>query len=260
MKHVIFSYSHTASGSSGSWMCVFPSVKSILCLITQSCPTLCDPMDIALQAPLSMGFSRQEYWSRCVPCPPPGDLSNPGIEPRSPTLQADSLLSEPPGKPKVCTTRGLNWGKVLSLPLDYAMDHVCRMEPVKAEVPRIYESQCVCVCVCVCVCMLIAVWLCNPMDWSLPGSSVHGIFQTRRLEWVAISCSRGSSWLRDRTWVSCISCIGRQVLYHLRHLFDYGSRKTVASHKVLQGETDSDSMSELFLWLAFCCFCYYNHI
>ena len=46
-----------------------------------------------------MGFSRQEYWSG-LPFPSPGDLLNPGIEPRSPTLQADSLLSEPPGKPK----------------------------------------------------------------------------------------------------------------------------------------------------------------
>ena len=44
-----------------------------------------------------MEFSRQEYWSG-LPCPPPGDLPNPGIEPRSPALQADSLLSEPLGK------------------------------------------------------------------------------------------------------------------------------------------------------------------
>ena len=44
--------------------------------------------------------------------------------------------------------------------------------------------------------------LCNPMDYSLPGSSVYGIFQARILEWVAISFSRGSSWPRDRTWVS----------------------------------------------------------
>ena len=51
------------------------------------------------QLPLSMGFSRQEYWSG-LPCPPPGNLPNPGIEPRSPALQADSLLSETPGKPK----------------------------------------------------------------------------------------------------------------------------------------------------------------
>ena len=46
-----------------------------------------------------MGFSRQEYWSG-LPCPPPGDLPNPGIKPRSPTLQADSLLSQPPEKLK----------------------------------------------------------------------------------------------------------------------------------------------------------------
>ena len=49
---------------------------------------------IACQAPLSMEFSRQEYWSQ-LPCPFPGDLPNPGIKPRSPALQADSLLSEP---------------------------------------------------------------------------------------------------------------------------------------------------------------------
>ena len=51
------------------------------------------------QAPLSMGFSRQEYWSR-LPCPPPGDLPGPGMEPRPPTLQVDSLPYKPPGKPK----------------------------------------------------------------------------------------------------------------------------------------------------------------
>ena len=51
----------------------------------------------------------------------------------------------------------------------------------------------------------------NPMDCNPQGSSVHGILQARILEWVAISSSRGSSWLRDRTWVSCI---GRLILYH----------------------------------------------
>ena len=55
------------------------------------------PWTIAHQAPLSMGFSRQEYWSG-LPFPYPGDLPNPGIEPRSPALQADALTSEPPGK------------------------------------------------------------------------------------------------------------------------------------------------------------------
>ena len=52
---------------------------------------------VAHQAPLSMGFSRQEYWSG-LPCPPPGDLPDPGIELWSPSLQVDALPSEPPGK------------------------------------------------------------------------------------------------------------------------------------------------------------------
>ena len=56
------------------------------------------PWTVAHQAPLSMGFSRQEYWSGW-PFPPPGHLSDPGIEPVSPALQADSLPTEPPGKP-----------------------------------------------------------------------------------------------------------------------------------------------------------------
>ena len=58
--------------------------------------------------------------------------------------------------------------------------------------------------------------LCDPIDCkcSLPGSSVHGIFQVRILEWAAIFYSRGSSWPRDRTHVSYVFCTGRQVLYH----------------------------------------------
>ena len=56
------------------------------------------PWAVAHQAPLSMGFSRQEYWSG-LPFPSPGDLANPGIKPGSPALQADALSSEPPGKP-----------------------------------------------------------------------------------------------------------------------------------------------------------------
>ena len=54
------------------------------------------PWTVARQAPLSTGFSRQEYWSG-LPFSPPGDLPDPGIKPRSPALQADDLLSEPPG-------------------------------------------------------------------------------------------------------------------------------------------------------------------
>ena len=54
---------------------------------------------VAHQTPLSMGFSRQKYWSG-LPFPSPGDLPDPGIKPRSPALQADALTSEPPGKPE----------------------------------------------------------------------------------------------------------------------------------------------------------------
>ena len=62
-------------------------------LVTKSCLTLAIPWTIACQAPLSVGFSRQEYWSG-LPFPSPGDLPDPGFEPGSPALQADSLPTE----------------------------------------------------------------------------------------------------------------------------------------------------------------------
>ena len=67
--------------------------------VAQLCLTLCDPWTVACQAPLSKGFSRKEYW-RGLWCPPLEDLLDPGIEPWSPALQADSLPPEPPGKLK----------------------------------------------------------------------------------------------------------------------------------------------------------------
>ena len=63
-------------------------------LVTKLCPTLAIPWTVTCQAPLSMGFSRQEYWSG-LPFP---SLPDPGIEPRSPALQADSLPTELQGK------------------------------------------------------------------------------------------------------------------------------------------------------------------
>ena len=69
-------------------------------------------------------------------------------------------------------------------------------------------------CYCIVLCCDHSCWLCGPMDFSSPGSSVHGILQARILEWVAISNSRGSSPPRDRTHPSCIFCTGRQILYH----------------------------------------------
>ena len=114
--------------------------------VAQSCPTLCDLWTLAHKVPPSMGFSRQEYWSG-LPFPSPGDLPNPGIEPRSPTLQADDLTSAPPGKPE---------------------DGI--------------KGMC-----CAVLSLFSRVRLCNSMDHSPPGSSGHGVLQARILEWVAES-------------------------------------------------------------------------
>ena len=65
-----------------------------------------------------------------------------------------------------------------------------------------------------CLCAQSCLTLCNPMDSNLPGSSDHGILQTRMLEQVAISYSRGFSWPRNRTHIFCISCTGKWILYH----------------------------------------------
>ena len=92
---------------------VLPCSKLLLCHV--SCVQLfVTPWNGAHQAPLSMEFSSQEYWSG-LPCPSPGDLANPGIEPRSPALQADSLLFELPRKPLVVKCQLINykcsWGE-----------------------------------------------------------------------------------------------------------------------------------------------------
>ena len=78
----------------------------------------------------------------------------------------------------------------------------------------IYEDFC-------CYCCLVDksyLTLCDPMACSLPGSFVHGVFQARILEWFAISFSKGSSQPRDLTHGPCVSCIGRQILYHWCYL------------------------------------------
>ena len=138
----------------------------LLCLFAQSCLTLCSPMDCSLPgSSVHGGFSRQEYWSG-LSCPLSGDLTNLGIKLRSPTLQADSLSSEPPEKPKNMGEGGLsllqgifpiqesNWGLLHCRRILYQLSH-------KGS-PRI-------------------------------------------LEWVGCSFSRGSSQSRNRTGVSCIA-------------------------------------------------------
>ena len=94
---------HIQHGVPCSGACLCVHLKSL-----QSCSALCDPMDYSLPTPLSLRFSRQEYWSG-LPCPPPGDLPNPGIKPMSspaPTLQAESLALSHQGS--LCVVVGPN--------------------------------------------------------------------------------------------------------------------------------------------------------
>ena len=70
----------------------------MLCLVAQLCQLFATPWAVACQAPLSMGFPRQEYWSG-LPCPFPRDLPDPGIEPTSPALTGGLFTTDPPRKP-----------------------------------------------------------------------------------------------------------------------------------------------------------------
>ena len=94
------------------YMCVCMCMCVCVCVRTQLLSLVrlfATPWTVVHQAPLFMGFSRQEYWSG-LPFPFPGDLPDPGIKPGSLSLQADSLLSEPSGKPQ-----GTRIGKQKSL-------------------------------------------------------------------------------------------------------------------------------------------------
>ena len=143
-----------------------------------------------------MGFSRQEYWSGLL-CPPPGDLPDPGIKPvspASPALAGDSLPSAPPGKPqkisqllllshfsrvRLCATPQMAAqqvpcpcdfpGKITGVGCHFLLQ--CMKVKSESEVAQLCQT------------------LCDPMDCSLPGSSIHGIFQARVLEWGAIAFS-----------------------------------------------------------------------
>ena len=197
----------------------------------QSGPTLCDPMDsIACQAPLSMKFFRQEYWS-WLPLPPPGDLLHTSVtvyttymvgkkvamsESSETTLQSWEELKNTYQKRMIIywtlkcpSPSNHDWPMILEdscwskyplfsqtgtrLLFNFNLDK-CKMSSSSSSIQATSLQSCP--------------TLSDPMDYSPPGSSVHGIFQERILEWVAISFSRGSSWSRDPTQ---ISCIGSQV-------------------------------------------------
>ena len=99
------------------------------------------PWTVAHQASLSMGFSRQEYWSG-VPFPPPGDLSNPGIETGSPPLQADTLPYEPPGKPVCMYTMYL-------CICTHSQTHECKyiFDTYKHKINNQYNQPHICICI-----------------------------------------------------------------------------------------------------------------
>ena len=111
------------------------------------------PWTVARQAPLSMGFPRQEYWSGS-PFPFPGDLLDPGIESTSLALAGRVFTTELPGKPKIQDS--------------HIQNHTA------AAAAKSLQS---------------CPTLCDPIDGSPPGSSVPGILQARILEWVTISFS-----------------------------------------------------------------------
>ena len=123
------------------------------------------PRTVAHQAPLSMEFSRQEYWSG-LPFSSPGDSPDPGIKPRSPALQANALLSEPPGRQ--------DWFKI----------NRDLMLPGAAAAKSLQ----------------LCLTLCDPTDGSPPGSPVPGILQARTLEGVAISFSNAWKWKVKASW------------------------------------------------------------
>ena len=157
------------------------------------------------QAPLSMGRSRQEYWSGLL-CPPPGDPPNPGIEPRCPSTASGFFPTEPPGKPQthicvykytslhfLCAAAAAKSRKscpTLCNPIDGS--------PPGFPIPGILQARTRVGFHFLLQCMKVksesevaqsCLTLRDPMDCSLPGSSVHGIFQARVLEWGAIAFS-----------------------------------------------------------------------
>ena len=111
------------------------------------------PWTVAYQAPLSMEFSRQEYWSG-LPFPSPGDFPNPGIEPRSHALRADALPSEPPGKPRAV------WRFFKKLEIELPYHPAVPLLGIHIEETRIERDTC--------TQMLIAALLTIARTWKQP--------------------------------------------------------------------------------------------
>ena len=155
---------------------------------------LVTPWTVAHHAPPSMGFSRQEYWSR-VPLPSPSF--------NSVCLKKEKDVIYWEHKRKRKDRNGII---VLHLFILLLLGMREKGLTDLSTISLANDKRCVCVQSCL--------TLCDPMDCSPPDSSVHGIFQARIPEWVAISSFRASSCPRDRTHVSYVSCIDRQIVYY----------------------------------------------
>ena len=116
-----------------------------------------------------------------------------------------TILRKRPRCPQACS---LHWESLLRT--DFTKGGKEEVELRGSSVPLCFiRSRCVRA-----KSLHLCLTLCDPMDCSPPGSSVHGILQARTLEWVAMPSSRGSSWPRDQTRAPHVSCIGRRILYH----------------------------------------------
>ena len=150
------------------------AIFSVCCsdgLVAKSCLTRVTLWTVSCQAPLSLQFPRQEYWSGLLF--PSGDLPNPGIEPASPELQADSLLLSHQG----CL-----------FPVSCLQPPICPLVSYKNTAAAKSLQSCS--------------TLCDPIDGSLPGFPVPGILQARTLEWVAVSFSNATP---NRVWASLVA-------------------------------------------------------
>ena len=148
-----------------------------------------------------MGFSRPEYW-RGLPFSSAGDLSNPGIEPRSPALRVGSLSAEPPGKPRntgvgslsllqgIFPTQESNQGLLHCRRILYQLSYQGN--------PNISLADHKILALIIQLCQTLY----DPMAYSQPGSSVQRILQARILEWIATSFFKGSSQSQDRTCIA----------------------------------------------------------
>ena len=164
---------------------------------------------IALQAPPSMGLSRQEYWSR-LPFSPPGDLPWPRDQTRvskSPALQAGSLPLGPPGKPLVANLWGQRILYYKGCPVHYSICTIIPgFYPLDTSSPHSHSPSSVGTTkntsAAAAKSLQSCPTLCDPIDGSPPGSPVPGILQARTLEWVAISFSNPWKWKGSRSVVS----------------------------------------------------------